>query len=293
MQNGLIIENVSNLYKVKTDNCILDCVLKGRFRKSDTVPVVGDYVKIEKINGEEKGNIFEILDRKSYIKRPKIANITQILLVVSAKFPRPDLLLLDKQIAFAEYLNIRPIIIINKIDLENTNEIQKITKIYESLNYKVIKTSAIKMYGIEDIKKVLNGNISAFAGNSGVGKSSLINAILDMSIAEAKDISLKNKKGKNTTTFVKLYELEKNTYIADTPGFSTFDINEINSKDLDEYFIEFKENKKKCEFVDCTHIKEQKCGIKEALNENKISISRYNNFVSIYNNLKESEARKW
>ena len=139
----------------------------------------------------------------------------------------------------------------------------------------------------------MKNNINAFSGNSGVGKSTLINGIFDKDITEEGEISKRNKRGKNTTTSIKLYEIDDNTYIADTPGFSTFDISEIESKNLEKYFREFKENIINCEFVGCTHIKEENCGIKTAIQEGKIDISRYNRFCKIYNELKEREERKW
>ena len=145
----------------------------------------------------------------------------------------------------------------------------------------------------EELKAEMKNNINAFSGNSGVGKSTLINGIFDKDITEEGEISKRNKRGKNTTTSIKLYEIDDNTYIADTPGFSTFDISEIESKNLEKYFREFKENIINCEFVGCTHIKEENCGIKTAIQEGKIDISRYNRFCKIYNELKEREERKW
>lgn len=149
------------------------------------------------------------------------------------------------------------------------------------------------MHGIDRLKNKLKNNITAFSGNSGVGKSTLINSIFFNNITKEGNISQKNKKGKNTTTNTFLYKIDDNSYIADTPGFSTFDISEIKSKDLYQYFIEFKDHVNNCEFVGCTHIKEQNCGIKEAIKLGKISEERYNRFCKIYLDLKEKEAHKW
>ena len=159
--------------------------------------------------------------------------------------------------------------------------------------YKVILTNAKEKDGIEDLKKELKGKISAFSGNSGVGKSTIINALFNEEITKEGEISAKNKKGKNTTTDIKMYELEENTYIADTPGFSSFEITEIESSDLDKYFIDFKEYIKTCEFIGCTHIKEENCGIKKATKNGEIQNGRYERFTKIYNELKEKEARRW
>ena len=228
-----------------------------------------------------------------YVKRPKLANITQIVLVVSSKDPKPDLLMLDKQLVFAEFLGIDAIIVINKTDLEKKENIEAIKEIYENIGYKVITTNAKQRQGIDELKNELTNNISAFSGNSGVGKSTLLNAIFEKDVTQEGQISIKNKKGKNTTTAIRLYEIEEDTYIADTPGFSVFDIYEIETRDLYKYFREFKVYEKSCEFVGCTHIKEKECGIRKALEEGNISNSRYQNYIKIYEDLKDREEHKW
>lgn len=291
---GFIIENISNLYKIKLDNKIYEANARGKLKKNELIPVVGDRVKIDILDKEEnKAIIEEILPRTTYIKRPKMSNITQIILVVSSKNPKPDLLLLDKQLIFAEYLGIRPIIVLNKTDLDKKQEFEQIKLIYEKIGYKVIKTVAKTQEGIEDLHKILKGNINAFSGNSGVGKSTLINAIFRKDITQEGEISARNKKGKNTTTSTKLYEIEENTYIADTPGFSTFDISEIDYRELDKYFREFRKLLENCEFVGCTHIKEENCGIKQALDQGKVDIGRYERFCKIYQELKEKDRYKY
>lgn len=291
LQKGLVINIISNLFIVEVNNKIYECTSRGKFRKEEILPVVGDIVDID-ISSDEKGVISNVYDRTTYIKRPKIANVSQILLVVSSKNPKPDLLMLDKQLCFAKYVNVKPIIIINKIDLDNETA-EKVEKIYASIGYKVIKTNAKTGEGIEEIKKLLSDNISVFSGNSGVGKSTTINSILGNNITLEGEISKKNKKGKNTTTHTKLYKIEDNSYIADTPGFSTFDIYEIESKDLGKYFIEFGRDLNSCEYLDCKHIKEDKCKIKEKVAENEIDSGRYDRFCKIYEELKDKEAHKW
>ena len=238
---GLIIENISNLYKIKIDNKIYEANARGKLKKEEITPVVGDNVKIQILDEENKKAIIEeILPRTTYIKRPKMSNITQLILVVSSKNPKPDLLLLDKQLAFAEYLGIKSVIVLNKTDLDTKQDFEKIKTVYENIGYKVIKTVAKGKEGIEDLEEELKGNINAFSGNSGVGKSTLINAIFKDTITQEGEISQRNKKGKNTTTSTVIYEIDENTYIADTPGFSTFDISEIEYRELDKYFKEFK-----------------------------------------------------
>lgn len=291
---GIIIENISNLYRVEAeDKEIYEGIARGKFKKQEITPVVGDNVEIEIIDKENKKAVINMIaERKVYIKRPKLANITQIVLVISSKHPKPDLLMLDKQLAFAEFLGIKAIIVLNKIDLDKEKELKNVKNIYEKIGYKVIETEAKERKGIDKLQKFLNNNINAFSGNSGVGKSTLINGIFDKDVTQEGEISKKNRRGKNTTTAIKLYEIDRNTYIADTPGFSTFDISEIESKDLSNYFKEFKSYIKDCEFVGCTHIKEENCGIKKAIKKGKISEERYERFCKIYKELREKEERK-
>lgn len=294
---GIIIENISNLYKVKTEEGIVyEANARGKFKKDDITPVVGDFVECEVVKEDkekDRVSIDKILDRKVYIKRPKLANISQIVLVVSSKHPKPDLLMLDKQLAFIEYLGIKTLIVLNKTDLDKDKTFKQIKNVYEKIGYKVLETKAKEGVGIKELKKELLGNTNAFSGNSGVGKSTLINAIFDKDVTLEGEISKKSKRGKNTTTYTRLYEIDKNTFIADTPGFSTFDISEIESKDLCLYFKEFKKYIPDCEFVGCTHIKEENCGIKKAIKEGKIEQERYDRFCKIYQELKEKERRKW
>ena len=294
---GIIIENIANLYKVKTEEGIVyEANARGKFKKDDITPVVGDFVECEVVKEDkekDRVSIDKILDRKVYIKRPKIANISQIVLVVSSKHPKPDLLMLDKQLAFIEYLGIKALIVLNKTDLDKEKTFKQIKNVYERIGYKVLETEAKEDVGIKKIKKKLLNNKKIFSGNSGVGKSTLINAIFDKDVTLEGEISKKNKRGKNTTTYTRLYEIDKNTFIADTPGFSTFDISEIESRDLCLYFKEFRKYINDCEFVGCTHIKEENCGIKNAIKEGKIEQERYDRFCKIYNELKEKEKRKW
>ena len=286
---GRIITIISNLFYVELDNNkIIECTSRGIFKNKEVKPVVGDIVKID----NENNSILDVCDRTSYIKRPKIANVTKLIFVVSAKKPKPDLLMLDKQLAFAEFLKIEPIIIVNKIDLDS-NVAEEIEEIYSNIGYKVIKTNAKDLEeNTGKIKDILNNNISVFSGNSGVGKSTLINGIFEEVLTQEGEVSHKNKKGKNTTTSTKLYKVEENTYIADTPGFSTFDVYEIEYRELYKYFKEFNRYANKCEYLDCTHVKEENCAIKSNVGKD-ITESRYNNYKKIYEELKDREEHKW
>ena len=292
---GLIIENKSNLYFIEAeDNKIYSATARGKFKNDNLTPVVGDYVEFEIISDNSEMAVIEnIEERKNYIKRPRMSNLTQIIFVVSCKHLKPDLLLLDKQLAFAEFLHIRPIIVLNKVDLDEKNEFENISNIYSKIGYAVINTNAKDGVGVSELKRLLKENISAFSGNSGVGKSSLINDLFKDDITLEGEISKKNKRGKNTTTGIKLYKLEENSYIADTPGFSTFDIFEIPYRELDKYFVEFKDKIDNCRYVGCSHIKEEECGIKEEVESGEININRYNNYKKIYEELKDKEEHKW
>ena len=293
---GIIVENKSNIYHVRVDggNTIYSCYARGKFKKTNISPVVGDKVEFTITDEKEKDAVIDkIKERKVYIRRPKISNLTGLIFVVSSKNPKPDLLMLDKQLAFAEFLNINAIVVLNKTDLDKKQEFKAIKEIYSKIGYTIIETEAKNGVGIEELKKAIKGNINAFAGNSGVGKSTLINAIFNKEITAEGEISNRNRRGKNTTTATRLYEIEKDTYIADTPGFSTFEINEIESKDLYKYFKEFKEYANNCEFVGCTHIKEETCGIKHAVEKGEIDKGRYERFCKIYEELKQREDRKW
>ena len=282
MQKGIVTSNISDLYKVEANNIVYNCNARGKIKAGEISPEAGDLVEIDITDQNKKVGVIErILERKNYIKRPKMANLTQIILVVSMKLPKPDLLLLDKQLVYAEYMNIKPIICLNKIDLEDEEKIEYIYNLYSKIGYTVIKTDAKNNVGGGKIKEHFQNNVTAFSGNSGVGKSTLINSLLGKQIAEEGNISSKNKRGKNTTTQVLLYKIGENSYIADTPGFSTFDISEIEKSNLAKYFIEFRPYLAKCEYVDCSHKKEENCGIKKAVQEGKISKDRYERFCEM------------
>ena len=304
-----VIQNISNQYKVvdEEDNVHI-CIARGKLKNNNQVlnkreenalklatnygkintltPVAGDKVEIE------NEAITKIYDRTNFIKRPKIANVTQVVFVVSLKEPEPDILMLDKQLAFAENMGLKSIIVLNKCDLADSSNLKHI---YEKVGYPVLEMQAKNNVGVDKLKDYLKENITVFSGNSGVGKSTIINSLFGKNITEEGLVSEKNKRGKNTTTAVTLYELEKDAYIADTPGFSTFDINEIDYKNLDKEFIDFIPFIQDCRYVGCSHIheNEKECGVKRAVLDGKISKSRYENFVKIYKELEENYKRRY
>ncbi len=294
MLEGVVLSNKSNLYKVELNNEVYDCMARGKIKSEDVSPVAGDLVEFEITDCEKKaGVINKILPRKNYLKRPKMANLSQIIFVVSMKLPKPDLLLLDKQLVYAEFNEIKPIIVLNKTDLVEEELVHDIERTYSAIGYTVIKTNAQSGDGVDEIKKHLKNNITAFSGNSGVGKSTLINKILNREVTAEGELSKKNKRGKNTTTQVTLYKIEDNSYIADTPGFSTFEISELDSKELAQYFVEFRPYIEECEYGDCGHIKEENCGIKKAVQEGKIPKERYSRYVQIKECMKDKLGKEW
>ena len=272
---GRIIKAISGFYYVECDDKIYECKAKGVFRKNGITPLVGDFVEFEELkNG--KGNVLEIQDRKNALIRPPIANIDLAVIVAAVKNPDISLLFIDKQIAFLESIGVTPIICINKIDIEESKAIERI---YINIGYEVINTCAKDGTGVEELKNKLKDNVSVFIGNSGVGKSSLTNKIIGSSIMQEGELS-KIERGKQTTRHVELIKLEENTYIADSPGFSSF---EIIPDDLEKCFVEFYDYIKDCRYRGCNHVLEEECGIKYAVADGKIDKSRYENYCILKN----------
>lgn len=280
---GIITKVQSDLYIVKTDNEKISCKAKGLFKLKKMSPMVGDIVEV---NNEI---IEKIYPRKNEFIRPPIANIDQFIIVLATTNPKPDLMLVDKQIIMAEKNNVEPIICINKIDLQS--DYTSIIETYENIGYQVITTDAKNGYGIEKLAVVLNNKITAFTGNSGVGKSALTNNIFNESVSPEGNTSEKIEKGKHTTKYVELFEFAENSYIADTPGFSSFELQEINYKELSNYFIEFAPFESECEYRGCSHVKEINCGIKKAVNKRKIDKERYDRYTQLYEKLRGE--KKW
>jgi len=292
LRNGIIVNIGSNHYTVETRDERYICQARGKLKQDSLV--VGDRVKIEILDEDKKEGVINSLEeRTTFVKRPKIANITQVVCVVSMKLPKPDYLLLDKQLIFAHMLGIHPIICFNKIDMSSIEDTNEIKNIYQNIGYDVILTNAKTGEGVEELKPYFKKQITAFSGNSGVGKSTLTNAVFQSELSKEGYISQKNQRGKNTTTSVTLYKIGNDSYLADTPGFSTFDISEIPSEELELYFPEFDEYRKNCKYKGCAHQKEDKCGIKDALKAGKINQDRYDRYQKIYEELKQKEERKW
>ena len=268
---GRIIKIVSNDYTVKCeDGNTYICKARGVFRNKKITPLVGDFVKITK----EKHLIEEIMERKNELIRPPVSNIDIALVVTSAKEPDFSSNLLDKMIDIIEFNNIMPVICISKYDLlDNTEEMDKIIEYYKKIGYKVFINTQI-----EDIKKIFKDNVTILTGQTGVGKSSLINKLEKSMDLKTGEISKALGRGKHTTRHTELFELFDG-YVADTPGFSSLNFIGMNKEDIRDNFIEFNEYKDKCKYRDCMHINEDDCEIKRRVSNNKILKSRYDNYV--------------
>lgn len=288
MQEGLILKSIGGFYYVKSGAKIYECKPRGIFRKEGISPVVGDKVEISIINEERREGVIEkIFERKTFLNRPLVANMNQVILVFAVKSPEPDLLLMDKILIKAEALNIKPIICINKIDLGK--ELTKQFECYLQAGYLTIFTSAAYNIGIEKIKDILKGKMTILAGPSGVGKSTIINKLFPEKKVEIGDLSEKIKRGKHTTRHVELYEIEGEGYIADTPGFSLLELDNISSKELKSFYPEFKDFYINCKYTGCNHISEPMCAVKDAVERKIIDIGRYSRYKEIFNYLVENE----
>lgn len=282
---GTIIKGIGGFYYVKASDNVYECKARGVFRKKRITPTIGDVVEIE--TSGEKGSIVDILDRRSYLVRPPVANIDTMLLVVAAAAPEPSLFLIDKMLVNAEINNIHPVLCINKTDLEKRNDIKKL---YENAGYEVFCVSAEKNRGTDKLKKYLSGRTTAFAGLSGVGKSSLLSIITEDTL-ETGDVSEKIQRGRHTTRHVELFELNNGGFVLDTPGFSSLELEGIKADELWEYFPEMRNYRDECRFRGCSHINEPDCVIKNKVESGEIASTRYESYTQLYKQLKS--VKEW
>ncbi len=284
MIKGRIVKGIGGLYFVDTSSEVIECSIRGIFRKNKITPTVGDYVKISLLE-DNKGIIEEILERKNILIRPRVSNIDCAIITFSLISPNINIDLLDRFLVLAESQSVENIIIcINKCDLANEEDITYIKSLYKDI-YPIIFTSTIKNIGIQDLKNFMDRKVTVFAGPSGVGKSSLINYILPNASLRTGDISKKIERGKHTTRQVELLEAWEHTYIVDSPGFTSLNMDFLEN-DLDKYFKEFKYFLGDCKFYDCKHIHEPNCAIKEQIGKN-ISKERYNRYTKLLNEMLE------
>ena len=290
---GKIVKGIAGFYYIHVDGMgIYECKAKGIFRNKKIKPLVGDNVDIEILDEDNKlGNINDILPRTNELIRPAVANVDQVLIVFAAAEPTPNFNLLDRFLLMMNKQQVNTTLCFNKTDIVCDKEVSYIEDIYDSCGYDIIFTSTYENKGIEAIRTYLEGKTTVFAGPSGVGKSSMLNTICNEKKMETGVISDKIKRGKHTTRHSELIYISENTYIMDTPGFSTLYINEFDKEELKDYFIEFTKYEDKCKFRGCSHINEPNCAVKEALARGDISELRYNNYVDMYEELKNQ--RRW
>lgn len=292
MIEGVIMKAISGFYYVDTDDRTYECKARGIFRKNKITPLVGDRVSISLVDdAESKGIIEEIRDRKTELIRPPVANIDKVLITFSVKEPSPNFLLLDRFIVFSEKENLDIVIVISKTDLDVDDMASKIRDEYSRIGYKVILVNNKTGEGMDTLKEEMKKNISAFAGQSGVGKSSIINYIFPSMSLDTNEISKKLGRGRHTTRHAEIYKLDDDIMIADTPGFSSFEISDIEIEELGDYFIEF-EKYDDCRFGSkCIHKNEPGCGVKEAVLSGEISSKRYENYLQILDEINNSKGK--
>lgn len=279
MLEGIIIKGIGGFYYVNTPKGVYECRARGVFREENITPLIGDKVLIRLSEEDNTGYIEKVFERKSQLMRPSVANITQIIIVMSIKKPDINHWLLDRFLIMAEHEGLNIHICINKADLDDES-INLTDKIYDKAGYQIIKTSTKTGEGILNLKKVLEDNITVFAGPSGVGKSSLLNAIKPKLNLKIGDVSRKTTRGKHTTRHVELIDLDSHGYVVDSPGFSSLNLDFIESEtELGKYFREINEHSHGCRFVGCLHHREPGCEVKKQVEKQNISIIRYENYL--------------
>ena len=283
--NEYVLENIE-------DNSEFKASLRGNIKRKNGI-LVGDLVEVEV--SYDRYMIKKILPRKNSLIRPPVANIDNLVIVVSLSTPSPDFFLLDKQIVLAKFKDILPIIVINKIDLNisdiTNKDLSYIKNVYGNLGFQIIEVSAKNNIGINVLKEKLHNKISAFSGNSGVGKSSIINKIFGTDSLTF-EVAKKTNRGRHTTKHVKIYKNE-DMYVLDTPGFSSYELYDIEYKELKNYYPDFLECK--CDYLDCSHVfeNEKVCGVKKAINDGRIDKNRYDRYVELFKKLKDEYDRKY
>lgn len=283
--DGKILKGIGGFYYVEAADSIYECKARGVFRRDKVTPLAGDFVTIS-IHSDAENTIDEIKPRRNMLNRPPVANIDNLIIVVATQKPKPSLLIIDKLTAVAEFKNIEPVIVVTKSDLSPSDDL---VKIYRKAGFTALSVSNETGEGVDEVKKLLCGKTSAFTGNSGVGKTSLLNRIAPELTLATGTISEKLGRGRHTTREAQLFKAAGG-YIADTPGFSSLDLSQsdmIRKNELADCFREFREYLGKCKFSTCAHVCDRGCGILEAVKEGGIGKTRHDSYVAMYNDVKD------
>lgn len=292
MLEGVILKGIGGFYYIDTETGVYECRARGIFRKEGIRPTVGDRVQISVLDeGNKKGSLDEILPRRNELIRPRVSNVDQAVIVFAAKSPNMNLDLLDRFLLLAEEQELEIVIVINKIDRDKKKQYLSAAELYRKAGYPVICTSAETGDGVEELRCVLEHKISVFAGPSGVGKSSLINAAFPGLELNTGEISEKIQRGRHTTRHAELIQITEHSYIVDSPGFTSLFLNHIPSEKLQYYFREFQPFVHTCYYNGCVHIKEPDCAVKAEVGR-AIAQQRYQRYQTIYEELKEEEERR-
>lgn len=284
---GKIIRGIAGFYYVHVaDIGIVECKAKGIFRNKKQKPLVGDNVEVEVLDMKTKvGNITQIVTRKNQLIRPAAANVDQAVVIFAVSVPKPNLNLLDRFLLMMETQEVPTVICFNKTDDSKKEQIQQLAQNYVNSGSKVCLTSTVSGEGIEEFRKCLLGKTTVFAGPSGVGKSSVMNTLFPEANMETGEISEKIKRGKHTTRHSELFYLGQDTYVMDTPGFTSLSLPDIEKEELKSYYSEFTKYQDQCKFLGCVHINEPDCRVKQALKEKEISQNRYDNYKQFFDEL--------
>lgn len=284
---GRIIKGIGGFYYIDSGGTLYECRARGRFRRDGITPLVGDLVTCIIDRASKTGMVTEIQDRKNKLIRPPVANVTQIAIVFSVTNPKPNLRVVDKLITSAIFAGIKPIICINKADLADTSDY---FNIYNKSGFNTLVISAKDNFNIDKLLEYLVDEITVFAGNSGVGKSSILNQILNDVNLETGEVSGRIERGKHTTRHSELIPLDDNDgYIIDTPGFSSFSVSDIDERNLYKFFPEFEQYTGSCKFLDCRHTVEKGCSVLEAVKNNLISKSRHDSYLEQYKEILDNK----